>query len=46
MEQFRSIVVHLTDDFKSAITGEMRPFILNSVHDDSILQLIVPVRTY
>ncbi|MET0786684.1 MAG: DNA polymerase III subunit beta [Paenisporosarcina sp.] len=27
-------------------TGAMRPFILKSVHDDSILQLILPVRTY
>ena len=27
-------------------TGAMRPFILRSVIDDSILQLILPVRTY
>ncbi|MEK3937296.1 DNA polymerase III subunit beta [Sporosarcina sp. FSL W7-1349] len=27
-------------------TGAMRPFILKSVDDDSILQLILPVRTY
>ncbi len=27
-------------------TGAMRPFILRSIHDDSILQLILPVRTY
>lgn len=27
-------------------TGTMRPFILKSVEDDSILQLILPVRTY
>ncbi|WP_010308337.1 DNA polymerase III subunit beta [Kurthia senegalensis] len=27
-------------------TGPMRPFILRSVHDDAILQLILPVRTY
>lgn len=27
-------------------TGAMRPFILKSVHDDAILQLILPVRTY
>lgn len=27
-------------------TGAMRPFILRSVDDDSILQLILPVRTY
>lgn len=27
-------------------TGAMRPFILRSVYDDSILQLILPVRTY
>lgn len=33
-------------DVKVQFTGAMRPFILNSVHDDSVLQLIVPVRTY
>ena len=27
-------------------TGAMRPFILRSIHDDAILQLILPVRTY
>ncbi|TQR12690.1 DNA polymerase III subunit beta [Psychrobacillus lasiicapitis] len=27
-------------------TGGMRPFILNTVHNDAVLQLIVPVRTY
>jgi DNA polymerase-3 subunit beta len=27
-------------------TGAMRPFILKSALDDSILQLILPVRTY
>ncbi|MCZ8533766.1 DNA polymerase III subunit beta [Psychrobacillus psychrodurans] len=33
-------------DVKILFTGAMRPFILKSVHDDSILQLILPVRTY
>lgn len=27
-------------------TGAMRPFIIRSIHDESILQLILPVRTY
>jgi DNA polymerase-3 subunit beta len=27
-------------------TGAMRPFVIRPVHDDSILQLILPVRTY
>ncbi|GEK35070.1 DNA polymerase III subunit beta [Kurthia sibirica] len=27
-------------------TGAMRPFIIRSIHDNSILQLILPVRTY
>ncbi|UXH42937.1 DNA polymerase III subunit beta [Rossellomorea vietnamensis] len=27
-------------------TGAMRPFVLKPLHDDSILQLILPVRTY
>ena len=33
-------------DVKILFSGAMRPFILKSVHDDSILQLILPVRTY
>ena len=33
-------------DVKIQFTGAMRPFILRSVHDDAILQLILPVRTY
>ena len=32
-------------DVNIQFTGAMRPFILKSVHDDSILQLILPVRT-
>ena len=27
-------------------SGAMSPFVLRSVHDDAILQLILPVRTY
>ena len=33
-------------DVTIQFTGSMRPFILNSVHGDAVLQLIVPVRTY
>lgn len=33
-------------DIEIQFTGAMRPFILKSVGDDSILQLILPVRTY
>ncbi len=33
-------------DVTIQFTGAMRPFILKSVDDDSILQLILPVRTY
>ncbi|MGX9132812.1 DNA polymerase III subunit beta [Rummeliibacillus sp. JY-2-4R] len=29
-----------------SFTGAMRPFTIRSVHDDAILQLILPVRTY
>ena len=32
-------------DVMVKFTGSMRPFIINSVHDDAVLQLIVPVRT-
>jgi DNA polymerase-3 subunit beta len=27
-------------------TGAMRPFLIRTMHDDSMLQLILPVRTY
>lgn len=33
-------------DVNILFSGAMRPFVLKSVHDDSILQLILPVRTY
>lgn len=33
-------------DIEIQFTGAMRPFILKSVDNDSILQLILPVRTY
>ena len=33
-------------EIKINFTGAMRPFIIRSIHDDSILQLILPVRTY
>ncbi|MBA4537665.1 DNA polymerase III subunit beta [Bacillus aquiflavi] len=29
-----------------SFTGAMRPFVIRPLHDDSILQLILPVRTY
>ena len=32
-------------DVMVKFSGSMRPFIINSVHDDAVLQLIVPVRT-
>ncbi len=34
------------EEVKIAFTGAMRPFIIQPVEDDSILQLILPVRTY
>ncbi|MFD1362638.1 DNA polymerase III subunit beta [Lentibacillus salinarum] len=34
------------EDVRIEFTGAMRPFILKPVDDDSILQLILPVRTY
>ena len=33
-------------DVMIQFTGTMKPFILRSIHDDAILQLILPVRTY
>lgn len=33
-------------DIKISFTGAMRPFVIRPLHDESILQLILPVRTY
>jgi DNA polymerase III subunit beta len=33
-------------DIKISFTGAMRPFLLRPLHNDSMLQLILPVRTY
>lgn len=33
-------------DIKINFTGAMRPFVIRSIHDDTMLQLILPVRTY
>lgn len=43
MDALRALDGH---DIKIQFTGHMRPFILQSATDDTILQLIVPVRTY
>ncbi|HAQ08782.1 MAG TPA: DNA polymerase III subunit beta [Bacillus bacterium] len=33
-------------EIQVSFTGAMRPFVIRPLHDDSILQLILPVRTY
>ncbi|NHM33605.1 DNA polymerase III subunit beta [Neobacillus terrae] len=33
-------------DIKISFTGAMRPFVIRPMHDETILQLILPVRTY
>ncbi|MBU8687857.1 DNA polymerase III subunit beta [Priestia megaterium] len=33
-------------DIKISFTGAMRPFVIRTLEDDSMLQLILPVRTY
>lgn len=33
-------------EIKISFTGAMRPFVIRPINDDSILQLILPVRTY
>ncbi|WP_461201466.1 DNA polymerase III subunit beta [Anoxybacillus sp. TBDG-1] len=33
-------------EIKISFTGAMRPFLIRPLHDDSMLQLILPVRTY
>jgi DNA polymerase-3 subunit beta len=33
-------------DIKVSFTGAMRPFVIRPLHDETILQLILPVRTY
>lgn len=43
MDALKAIEGH---DVQIQFTGVMRPFILKSAHDDAILQLILPVRTY
>lgn len=43
MDALKAIDGH---DVSIHFTGAMRPFILQSVDDDTILQLILPVRTY
>ena len=43
MEALKAIDVQ---DVVIQFAGAMRPFIIRSVHDDTILQLILPVRTY
>lgn len=35
-----------SSEIKISFTGAMRPFIIQPINDDSILQLILPVRTY
>lgn len=35
-----------TTDIKINFTGAMRPFVIRTLEDDSMLQLILPVRTY
>jgi DNA polymerase-3 subunit beta len=33
-------------NLKISFTGEMKPFILSTAEDDTIIQLVLPVRTY
>ncbi len=33
-------------EIKTSFTGAMRPFLIRSINDDSMVQLILPVRTY
>jgi DNA polymerase-3 subunit beta len=33
-------------DIQVSFTGAMRPFVIRPLHDETILQLILPVRTY
>ena len=33
-------------DIKISFTGAMRPFVIRPLHDETTLQLILPVRTY
>ena len=34
------------ESIKISFTGDMKPFILTSPEDDTVLQLVLPVRTY
>jgi DNA polymerase-3 subunit beta len=33
-------------DMRISFTGAMRPFVIKPLHDETTLQLILPVRTY
>ena len=43
---FEAIRVLSATTIKIFFSGEMKPFIIRNVDDDSILQLVLPVRTY
>ena len=43
---FDAVQVMGTSLVKFSFSGEMRPFIITSEDDDSVIQLILPVRTY
>lgn len=43
---FEAIRVLSATTIQISFSGEMKPFIIRNVEDDSILQLVLPVRTY
>ena len=38
--------IYYDDEIIIEFTGEMKPFILKNLDDDSVIQLVLPVRTY
>lgn len=43
---FEAIRTLATTTIKIQFSGEMKPFIITNIEDDSVLQLVLPVRTY
>ncbi|MEG0404066.1 MAG: DNA polymerase III subunit beta, partial [Anaerorhabdus sp.] len=43
---FEAVRTLATPTVKIQFSGEMKPFVIKNNEDDSVLQLVLPVRTY
>ena len=48
MEEEKKVesAVENAEDVTIAFVGEMKPFVIKNTSDDSIIQVVTPVRTY